>query len=186
VFAEALQDILGRLETARQQGLLRGYALVGGLAVAAHQVPRATRDIDFVVALAGATPVEVANLLQATYRPGEPDDPLVGVFELRISTAYLPIPVQLLLLPSPWSEVVLEGVEELNLAGQAVPVATWDRLLLLKLYAGGPTDILDAQGLWAAARPDSDTVEKLGKLAKRVGLGTEFVAFLAQQGRTPE
>lgn len=77
--------------------------------------------------------------------------------------------------------MVLEGVEVLSLAGQSIPVATWDRLLLLKLYAGGPADLLDAHGLWAVARPDSDAVEKLRKLAQQVGLGPEFAAFLTKQ-----
>lgn len=186
MFAEALQDIIGRLERARQQAVLRAYALVGRLAMAAHQVPRATRDIDFVVALGGTNPVELAKFLLATYRPGEPDDPLAGMFELHIPTGQPPIPVQLVLLRPPWPDVVLDEVEVLNLAGQDVPVARWDRPLLLKLYAGGPTDLLDAQGLWGAVQPDSAAVKNLAALAARVGLGTELSAFLSRQRIPPK
>jgi hypothetical protein len=49
VFEEALTKVLSRLEAARVQGLLGDYALIGGFAVAAWGVPRATQEIDFAV-----------------------------------------------------------------------------------------------------------------------------------------
>jgi hypothetical protein len=45
VFQEALTEILSRLEAAQNRRLLQAYALIGGFAVSAWGVPRATNDI---------------------------------------------------------------------------------------------------------------------------------------------
>ena len=51
MFQEALTEILSRLEAAHNRRLLHAYALIGGFAVSAWGVPRATHDIDFAVAI---------------------------------------------------------------------------------------------------------------------------------------
>ncbi len=62
-------------------------------------VPRATRDIDFAVALGAADPVALAAQLGASYRPADTDDPLRGVFQIDIKVAAQTVPVQLIVLP---------------------------------------------------------------------------------------
>lgn len=76
MFQEALTEILSRLETARNRGLLQAYALIGGFAVSAWGVPRATQDIDFAVAIGSANPQALATFLGGRFEAGEPDDPL--------------------------------------------------------------------------------------------------------------
>jgi hypothetical protein len=46
VFKEALTQIVWKLEDAKKGGLLRGYGLIGGLALAAGGVTRATDLVD--------------------------------------------------------------------------------------------------------------------------------------------
>lgn len=86
MFREALTEIVRRLNEAKAHGLLRAYALIGGFAVSAWGVPRATRDIDFAVALSSIDPTAVASQLGAEFHRGEPDDPLRGVFRADVVT----------------------------------------------------------------------------------------------------
>ena len=60
MFQEALTGILSRLEAAHNRRLLHAYALIGGFAVSAWRVPRATHDIDFAVAIGAADPQALA------------------------------------------------------------------------------------------------------------------------------
>jgi hypothetical protein len=71
VFQEALAEILSRLETAQRRGLLSRYALIGGFAVSAWGVPRATQDIDFAIAIAQADPKALATFIGGRYQAGE-------------------------------------------------------------------------------------------------------------------
>jgi ribosome-binding protein aMBF1 (putative translation factor) len=75
VFRQALIDIVRRLDEARKKKLVQSYALVGGFAVSAWGVARATQDIDLAVALGTADPARLAAYLKAGYQPGDPDDP---------------------------------------------------------------------------------------------------------------
>ena len=109
MFRQALSEIIQRLEEVKARGLLQQYALVGGFAVSAWGVPRSTRDIDFVVALGGTEPVAVAAQLGASYRPGDPDDPLRGVFRTDIKVGEQTVPVQLIVLPPSWTGVIFGG-----------------------------------------------------------------------------
>jgi len=181
VFAKALAEILTRLEKAKTRGLLRAYALIGGFAVSAWGIPRATRDLDFAVALGAAAPAAVAEVLEGTFQPGGVDDPLRGVFQVLIPTAAPPVPVQLLVLPAPWSAVLFEQVEHLSVLGCSVPVVSWQSLLLLKLYAGGPSDLLDAREIWKVCQPKAQAIQRLRNLARQVSLTQELETFLALQ-----
>ena len=67
MFQEALAKILSRLETAQRQGILSGYALIGGFAVSAWGVPRATQDIDFAIAIDQADPQALATFIGGRY-----------------------------------------------------------------------------------------------------------------------
>ena len=78
VFAQALTEIVRRLDDARTHHLLDQYALIGGFAVAAWGVPRATHDLDFALALGSADPAALSRHLNARFHSGEAEDPLRG------------------------------------------------------------------------------------------------------------
>lgn len=178
MFRQALTEVLSRLDEAREQGLVQAHALVGGLAVAAWGVARATRDIDLAVALGGADPAHVAAHLHADYHPGDPDDPLRGVFRMQVLVAEQTVPVQLIVLPPKWAAVVFQRVERLSVLDTLVPVVSWQALVLLKLYAGGPLDLRDARDILAVRRPGTPDGEALVAQAETVGLAEEARALL--------
>lgn len=182
MFGQALTDIIRRLDEAQANGLLQQYALIGGFAVSAWGVPRATHDIDFVLALGSSTPSALSRHLGAEFSSADPDDPLRGVFSVTLTIEGQPIPVQLILLPPAWAPVVFHRVTSLSVLGCLVPVVSWHALLLLKLYAGGPRDFLDAQELLAVRSPNQDELQEVGDLAELVGLSVAF-RELADQPR---
>ena len=180
MFREALIDIVRRLERAKQNGLLHAYALIGGFAVAAWGLPRATQDIDFALDLGGADPSLLADALGGQYRPGAPDDPLAGVVTLSVQASGQAIPIQLLLLPPRWTPVLFDQAQPLHVLDCSVPVVSWQSLVLLKLYAGGPQDLIDAERLLVIQRPGPVALRAMHTLAESVGLSQAFTDLLAR------
>ena len=178
MFKEALTQIVRKLEDAKKSGFLRGYGLIGGLALAAGGVTRATEDIDFAVATGSSEMPKLASAVGGHYRPGGGDDPLLGVINAAVAVGAKTLPVQLVLLPHRWHEVLLAQVRVVPVHGCSVPVVSWQALVLLKLYAGGPQDLVDAQDLWTVHQPNAQAVREMESLAGSLGLSGEFKAFL--------
>jgi hypothetical protein len=178
VFAQALIEIVRRLDEAKTRQLLEQYALIGGFAVSAWGVPRATHDVDFALALGASDAAALSRFLQAEFQPGESDDPLRGVFRTSVSIGDQSIPVQLILLPQVWNAIVFQDLESLSLFGCLLPVVSWRALVLLKLYAGGPQDMLDAQQIVAVRQPTPPERETVAALAERVGLAGAWQSLI--------
>lgn len=178
MFAQALTEIMRRLEDGRARHLLDRYVLIGGFAVSAWGVPRATHDLDFALALGTSDPGPLARFLQAEFYQGESDDPLRGVFRMRVEVEAIQVPVQLVLLPPVWNAIVFKSVRSLSVFGCTVPVVSWDTLILLKLYAGGPQDLLDARQILSIRQPTEAERQALEALAGKVGLSAEWQALV--------
>jgi len=179
VFRQALIEIIRRLDQAREGKLVQSYALVGGFAVSAWGVTRATRDIDLAVALGAADPGLLAAHLKANYHPGDPDDPLRGVFRVELSVGEQVVPVQLIVLQPRWADVVFRRVETLLVLGCSVPVVNWQALVLLKLYAGGPVDLQDARDIVAIRQLSPAERADLAAQAEALGVAEECKALLS-------
>lgn len=179
MFRQALTHITRRLDEARKKKLVQSYALVGGFAVSAWGVARATQDIDLAVALGTADPARLAAHLKADYQPGDPDDPLRGVFRLEIAVGKRAVPVQLILLQPHWADLVFGHVKKIPVLECRLPVVDWPALVLLKLYAGGPVDLQDARDILAVRRPSQSERGDLAAKAGEVGVADELKALLA-------
>jgi hypothetical protein len=181
VFAQALTEIIRRLDDAQAHHLLERYALIGGFAVSAWGVPRATHDLDFALALGSADPVTLSRHLLADFQMGDPDDPLRGVFRTTsVLSEGHSIPVQLVLFPSTWTSMIFrDGIESLEIFGCMVPVVSWQSLVLLKLYAGGPQDLVDAQQILALRQPTQSDLHTLSTLADQLSLSAAWERFIA-------
>jgi len=125
-------------------------AFIGGVALGAHGIARSTLDVDVLVAdprvLEADFWIGLDDLGKAESRRGDAEDPLVGIVRFPQS----PEPVDVVVGRSPWTRRILERRTEVQLVDQAVPVVDRADLVLLKLYAGGPQDLLDARLLLAA------------------------------------
>ncbi len=181
MFRQALAEVVQQLERAKSDGLLRAYALIGGLATGAWGAPRATQDIDFAVATTG-NHSKLAQTLGARFSPGGPDDPLPGVFSLSIRAGSVSIPVQLVILPARWTEIVLSHIQPATVLDSSVPVVSWQALVLLKLYAGGPQDLTDAKAILAVRQPTAEDIREMTSFAAKVGVSQELRDLLMHMG----
>ncbi len=149
------------MEVVEEAGARAPVALIGGLALAAHGVLRATRDAD----LLGTDPEFLRKEfwgslagkgIAVTIHRGDPDDPLLGVVRLRRE----PEPdVDLVVGRERWLDNVLSRRLPLSLGGESIPVVDAADLILLKLDAGGPIDLIDARLLLLG--PDGARLRRL-------------------------
>ncbi len=120
-----------------------GYGLIGGVALAAHGIARATLDTDVMVVdmhvldpgMWRDSPSDAA----LDIRRGDGDDPLAGLIRITRGAEI----VDLVVGRGGWQERILTRVTPILLADGRFAVVDAADLVLLKLYAGGPQDLLD-------------------------------------------
>jgi hypothetical protein len=120
-------------------------ALIGGMALAAHGVGRATQDFDILV-LDTAVLSETfwtglrKSGVELEVQRGDATDPLAGV--VRFPGANEPS-VDVVVGRRRWQSEVLDRRRTIRLDDLPVPIVEAADLVLLKLDAGGPQDQLD-------------------------------------------
>lgn len=125
----APQVLLDALETSKRLTELKvAHALIGGLAVGLYGHPRATKDVDFLVADQAFE--STAPLL--VFRPELRDLARVGVVDF---------------LPLPPDHPALATSLRLPSSDLEVPVVSIEGLVVLKLLANRPQDRADLQAL---------------------------------------
>lgn len=126
------------------------YALAGGLAVSIHTTPRATEDIDILIARADLD--RIVQALQPTgFRPaGRPMQVAAGRLEIqrltKIDGADL-LPLDLLIPTDPALAALLTDRASLALEGHPVWVVGLGALRTLKRLRGSALDRADLEAL---------------------------------------
>jgi hypothetical protein len=149
------------------------YVLIGGLAVAVHGFPRATKDVDIVPAPDLSNLRRLASLLRTLgaqhhglndFDPAEfPFDPLDaaqlaegGNFVLTTRLGRLDVMQWVPGIPGELAfEHLSSGAVDTTLNGRPVRVCSRDHLIAMKRAAGRPQDLVDLQELGAEPRPGS-------------------------------
>ena len=125
-------------------------ALIGGIALGVHGIARATLDADVLVAdravLHRSYWTGIRGLGSLEIRRGDADDPLAGIARFAADAAS----VDVVVAKGAWMHAILARRIRVRLGRRVVPVVDRADLVLLKLYAGGPQDLLDVQLLLAA------------------------------------
>lgn len=125
-------------------------ALIGGLALGAHGIARATLDADILVGDAAVLErgFWAANpqFAAAEIRRGDEDDPLLGI----VRFAFPGEPVDVVVGRGRWIGSILGRRLSITVAGRVLRVVDRADLVLLKLFAGGPQDLLDVKLLLRA------------------------------------
>lgn len=113
------------------------FALVGAVAMAAHGHARSTEDVDFLVA--DRRVLDPRAWPGGEVRVGDAADPLSGLVRYP--------GVDVVVIAGAWAAgiVARAGALAVTLDGVRVPVAEAADLVMLKLYAGGPLDLRDAE-----------------------------------------
>ncbi len=142
-------------------------ALIGGLALAVHGITRYTQDADLLSADGRVLVDAFWEVLRkegarVEVRRGDYDDPIRGVVRL---TADGERSVDVVVGRSAWHEQVLSRRRILRVAGEDLPVVDPADLVLLKLEAGGPQDLLDVRLLLAGPEGEAIRVDVETRIA---------------------
>lgn len=148
------------------------YAVIGALAVAVHGVVRASVDADAVVAAVPSQLRELEAKLTAAHlsvqlRTGGVDDPIGAML---IVTDRYGNRVDLMAGIRGLDGGVYQRTVTLQPSGIATPLRIVGRedLIAMKVAAGGPKDLMDAESCIAVAG-DSLDVELIRKLSRHFG-----------------
>jgi len=137
----------------RAAGALSGtssHALIGGLAVAFHGLPRATRDIDLLL----STPrIALPALLERFRDQGftfAMDEVIRDLGEDHLSRIdYAGVPVDLLDAVIPFFRDAVGRAREEDIQGVRMRIASPEDLVALKMIAGREDDLRDIRGILA-------------------------------------
>jgi len=165
-FAPALRTLQKLLqETSAALKIPISFALIGGLAVSAWGMVRATEDIDL---LADSSPSPLRNpTLQGNvqrhlekrgcrveWRIGDPDDPIPLLLRVGLPKPLRPIGADILWAHRNWHREALARRIIVRISRLQLYVLHPEDLILMKLDAGGPLDLLDVERLLSNSPPE--------------------------------
>lgn len=146
------------------------YAVVGAMAASVHGAVRASLDADVVLSL----PIQEAEALERDFKAagfrtelarGDLEDPIPGL--LRLSDRY-ENRVDLLIGLRGMEPQAFSRVVEVPFQGETLKFIGREDFIAMKVFAGGPMDMIDAARAIAAGGEFID-LELLRRLAGRYG-----------------
>jgi hypothetical protein len=140
-------------------------ALIGGGALAMHGVARATLGLDLLVVDRGVLEPSFWDQWDRCAAPliveGPPDDPLAGVLHFGVLDSF----VDLFVGKDEWMKSVLDRRIWVTVSNERIPIVDAADLVLTKIAAGGPQDLLDIQILLAGRERVQEDIEgRIGSL----------------------
>lgn len=181
-FARALRTLTALFNSAsRAMKIPIRFALIGGLGVSAWGAVRATQDID-LLAHSDSDPIRDPdfrrrlheNLEEQGYvvewNIGGFDDPVPLLLRLKLARPAGGMTVDILWAHKRYQREALLRSVPLKLGRLEVPVLHPEDLILMKLEAGGPQDLLDVETL-IANPPQELSLVNLRRKAKTLRLG---------------
>ena len=123
------------------------YAVIGAMAGAVHGVIRASLDADAIVSLAvKEVPALSKNLADAgfnvEFRKGAFDDPIAAALVIKDMFKNR---VDLLFGLKGFDREAFDRTLQVELSGESLQIVSREDFIAMKLYAGGPVDLRDAQ-----------------------------------------
>jgi hypothetical protein len=135
------------------------FMLIGGQAVLLHGEPRLTLDVDVTL---GVSPEALGTVLAACEAmgvnplPRTVEDFVRETFVLPVSDPATNIRIDLIFSTTPFEAAAIGRAIEVEVAGELVPFATAEDLIIHKLFAGRPRDLEDAEGIVRRKGSDLD------------------------------
>ena len=153
------------------------HCLIGGLAVAAHGHPRATKDADFLIDVAATAPlIERAAELGLSVRPEHADFAEEGLVVLCTADAGDPA-ADLLVVDSDVERDIVARAAMVEIGDTRVPLVALEDLLALKLASDRAQDVADVEAL-LLRRKDTDRAT-LRARAAALGVEEKLTALLS-------
>lgn len=126
------------------------FMIIGGQAVLVHGEPRLTQDIDVTLGVGPARLPDVLAVCETLGLEPLPEDVPGFVQRTFVLPAREPetgIRVDLIFSTTAYESQAISRADRIEIAGQGVPFATAEDLILHKLFAGRPRDLEDAAGV---------------------------------------
>jgi len=163
------------------------YAIMGGIAVRAHGLPRPTFDVDFVVAVPRDRLRDLFTAIESLgytvpeqYRSGWIDS--VGgmpLFKVRLFLEGRGIDADIFLAENDFQASVMSRRISEEVEGKPVRLITAEDLILFKLLAGRPRDLLDIKDiLFMQGRLDEPYMRRW---AEPLGVAPQLEQALAER-----
>jgi hypothetical protein len=193
-FARALRSLTGLFQPAPTAGVTElRFALIGGLAVSTWGQVRATQDID-VLADSAPSPVHTFAIRKnlaalwetqgcvVEWHSGLADDPIPLLLRLTLPPPNA-MTVDVLWAWRPWHREALRRATVVRVARASIPVLHPEDLILMKLQAGGPQDMLDVENILAANPPALDR-QRLLQMASTLRLKIALARCMRRVGES--
>lgn len=108
---------------------------------------------------------------RAEWRVGEPDDPIPLLLRVRLPRSVRPLGADILWAHKSWQREALSRRIAIKISRLQVYVLHPEDLILMKLEAGGPQDLLDVERLLSNVPPELN-LTRLERKASHLRLGT--------------
>lgn len=163
------------------------YAFIGGIALSAWGIPRATFDLDLAVSVdAGGMRAlldafsEQGFVVDAVFATGFRDQ-VAGMEKLHVHLPVGPtlMAVDLFLATTPFLRSLLERKQSIDLGRGSISICTAADLVLLKLVADRPKDRVDIQNVLSVQGVPER--EYLDRWARELRVGARLQAMLAER-----
>jgi hypothetical protein len=146
------------------------YAVIGAMAAAVHGVVRASMDADVVLSLAVREAHRLRDALSdagfsVELRRGDFGDPIPALLEVKDTFANR---VDLLVGLKGMDSAVFTRAIQVPFSGEMLKVVGREDFVAMKLFAGGPLDLLDARNV-SSLDPEGLDVELVRRLAQSYG-----------------
>ena len=133
------------------------YMLIGGLALSAWALPRATLDIDLTLWVSANDLDSVCDFLCARYTPRVPDvKKFVGKTRVLPAATHEGVRVDFIFAAFPFEKIMIEQASLRQIGSVAVRAARLEDLILLKLPSPRPRDQEDVRLILTAYKDALD------------------------------
>jgi len=177
-FAEAFKEAVKKLKEAKKKKLLDEFVVIGAIALSRVATVRSTADIDFAVRVDKARAKKLADFLNGESREGDIYDPLAGCIAFTTGKGTGKVNIQLIRFHKGLEDAAFMEATEQTINGQKIPFASWKGLLILKLYAGSPVDLSDAESILKFNSCSGKELQKLEKAVQKLRLSQRLSSLL--------
>jgi len=161
----SLKDVLTQIDAFLKHSQIK-YAVIGGYAVAAWGEVRATRDIDLLCSAKDLAALKAAlnkSGMHFEHRVGDPDDPISDVMRIDLGFGSETYEVDVIAGIRQAPSRILERSRPVQIQDLAVPVASPEDIIILKILGGSARDLEDARSILCVqkGRIDLSLIRKL-------------------------
>jgi hypothetical protein len=165
------------------------YAIFGGMALQAWQRLRTTLDVDIMVIMDEITMKDLSDRMRKEGIRLESKTPIVKLGDITLfrflytdKETFIDIKIDIAIAMTEFFREVIGRAVSLKVFNRKMRFVTADDLILLKLLAGRPIDMVDAKEVLKINK-DSLDMRYLKRQAKVLNIKKKFEKFLSKGGR---